>query len=109
MNHTACIQLWAWFSTVLRKSETAYREERDQIEREAKNKEWAAQEAERAGEWYYKEVCQCQYFNANSTVASSIPDDCEAPKCTNIRQKVHVKQIGRLGCRSGLPIHRQNS
>ena len=45
-------------STVLRQPGTACREERDQIEREAKNKEWAAQEAERAGEWYYKEVCQ---------------------------------------------------
>ena len=26
------------------------------MEREAKEKEWAAQEAERSGEWYYKEV-----------------------------------------------------
>lgn len=32
------------------------REERDKVEREAKEKEWAAQEAERSGEWYYKEV-----------------------------------------------------
>ena len=34
----------------------ACREERDKGEREAKEKEWAAQEAERSGEWYYKEV-----------------------------------------------------
>ena len=34
----------------------ACREERDKVEREAKEKEWAAQEAERSGEWYYKEV-----------------------------------------------------
>lgn len=34
----------------------ACRDERDKVEREAKEKEWAAQEAERSGEWYYKEV-----------------------------------------------------
>ncbi len=47
--------LYVWVA-LAHNTDHVCREERDAIERDAKNKEWAAQEAERAGEWYYKEV-----------------------------------------------------
>ena len=58
----ACVT-WVWCSMGMYASQEstwrawcACRDERDKVEREAKEKEWAAQEAERSGEWYYKEV-----------------------------------------------------
>lgn len=59
----------------------ACREERDQVERDAKNKEWAAQEAERAGEWYYKEVRQRQ-----SSIASLLSWRPASPRVLDASQ-----------------------